>query len=47
MTLEQAVEHAIEIAGEVECTKCRSEHLQLAAWLQELQKYKKEREEHA
>lgn len=40
MTLEQAIEHAIE----AKCDKCRAEHLQLAAWLQELQKYRKERE---
>lgn len=47
MTLEQAIEHAIEVASEAECDKCRAEHLQLAAWLQELQRYIKEREEDA
>ena len=47
MTQEQANEHAIEVAIEAECDKCRAEHLQLAAWLQELQRYIKEREEDA
>lgn len=45
MTLEEAIKRAIEIAGETNCDKCRSEHLQLAAWLQELQRYRKEKEE--
>lgn len=46
MTLEQAIEHAVEVANEASCDKCKSEHLQLAAWLQELQKYREERETH-
>nr|DAK07304.1 MAG TPA: hypothetical protein [Caudoviricetes sp.] len=44
MTLEQAIEHAVEVASEAKCDKCRAEHLQLVAWLQELQKYRKEKE---
>ena len=43
MTLEEAIKHAFEVANEASCDKCRSRHLQLAAWLQELQKYRKER----
>ena len=46
MTLEQAIEHAIEVASEAKCDKCRSEHLQLVAWLQELQRYREEGETH-
>ena len=42
MTLEEAIKHVIEIAGETNCDKCRSEHLQIVAWLQELQRYRKE-----
>ncbi len=44
MNLEEAIKHSIEVANEASCDKCRLEHLQLAAWLQELQKYRKERE---
>lgn len=43
MTLEEAIKHAIEVANEASCDKCKSEHLQLVAWLQELQQYRKEK----
>lgn len=46
MTLEQAIEHAIEVASEAKCDKCKSRQLQLVAWLQELQRYREERETH-
>ena len=45
MTLEEAIKHALGVASEVTCDKCRSEHLQLVVWLQELQQYRKEKEE--
>ena len=45
MTLEEAIRHSLEIASEAKCDKCRSEHLQLASWLQELKRYRKEKEE--
>ena len=43
MSLEEAIKHALEVASEVSCDKCKSEHLQLAAWLQELQVLRKEK----
>lgn len=45
MTLEEAIKYSLEIASEASCDKCRSEHLQLVAWLQELQQYRKKEEE--
>lgn len=45
MTLDKAIQHALDIAAsDATCTECRKEHEQLAAWLQELKKYRKERE---
>ena|GEM_PF-816819 len=45
MTLEEAIDHALKVAGEADtCSRCKSEHLQIAAWLQELQRYRKKRE---
>ena len=42
MTLEEAIDHALKVAGEADtCSRCKSEHLQIAAWLQELQRYRK------
>lgn len=41
MSLEEAIKHALEVASEASCDKCKEEHLQLAAWLQELQEYRK------
>jgi hypothetical protein len=42
MTLEEAIDHALKVAGEADaCSRCKSEHLQIAAWLQELQIYRK------
>lgn len=39
MTLEEAIDHALKVAGEADtCSRCKSEHLQIAAWLQELQR---------
>ena len=42
MTIEQAIKHAREVAEERKdlCEDCRSEHLQLALWLEELKSYK-------
>lgn len=40
MTLEEAIKHTIEVANETSCAECRAEHLQLVAWLQELQEYR-------
>lgn len=42
MTLEEAIDHALKVASEPDaCGRCKSEHLQIAAWLQELQEYRK------
>lgn len=42
MTLEEAIDHALKVASEPDaCSRCKSEHLQIAAWLQELQIYRK------
>lgn len=42
MTLEEAIEHAKDIAKDVsECTDCRMEHKQLTGWLEELLTYRK------
>lgn len=39
MTLEEAIDHALKVAGEADaCSRCKSEHLQIAAWLQEYRK---------
>ena len=44
MTLEEAIKHSLEIASEASCDKCKSEHLQLFSWLQELQQYRKKKD---
>jgi hypothetical protein len=44
MTLEEAIKHSLEIASEASCDKCKSEHLQLVSWLQELQQYRKKKD---
>ena len=42
MTLEEAIDHALKVAGEADtCSRYKSEHLQIAVWLQELQRYRK------
>ena len=41
MTLEQAIEHAEDIAVSAIGCECRDEHRQLAAWLRELQERRK------
>lgn len=41
MSLDQAIEHALDVASETDCVNCKTEYLQLAAWLQELQEYRK------
>lgn len=42
MTLEEAIEHAKQVAGnETTCLECRNEHEQLAAWLLELKDLRK------
>ncbi len=38
MTLEEAIEHCLEVAQG--CSECAKEHYQLALWLQELQRYR-------
>lgn len=43
MSLEEAIKHALEVASEASCDKCKSEHLQLAVWLKELQVLRKEK----
>lgn len=39
MTLDDAIEHARSVAA-TRCDSCGVEHLQLAAWLQELKRYR-------
>jgi len=41
MTIEQAIEHAEDIAISAIGCECREEHRQLAAWLRELQERRK------
>lgn len=36
MTIDEAIKHAKEIAGNSECIECAEEHEQLASWLEEL-----------
>ena len=36
MTLDEAIAHAWEVAGEKGCTECGKNHAQLAKWLEEL-----------
>lgn len=47
MTLEEAIQHAEEVACDLEnkdkCDKCAAEHRQLAEWLKELKKLKEEK----
>lgn len=40
MTLTEAIEHCREVADKLGCCECAEEHLQLAAWLEELKKYR-------
>lgn len=42
MSLEQAIEHAEDVAISAIGCECREEHRQLAAWLRELQERRKE-----
>ena len=42
MTIEQAIEHCEEVATHCGIKECEEEHLQLADWLKELQKYKQD-----
>ena len=44
MTIEQAIEHAEDIAISAIGCECREEHRQLAAWLRELQARRKQPE---
>ena len=36
MTLDEAIDHAENVADRVQCQACADEHRQLAAWLKEL-----------
>lgn len=36
MTLEDAIAHAKKVAESSNCDECKQEHLQLVAWLEEL-----------
>lgn len=44
MSLEQAIEHAEDIATSAIGCECREEHRQLVEWLRELQEKRKERD---
>lgn len=39
LTLDEAIDHAKEVAKNSDCEKCREEHLQLVKWLDELKIY--------
>lgn len=41
MTLDEAIEHAIDVAKKKICKECANEHAQLAAWLTELKERRK------
>lgn len=43
MTLQEAIDHAKEVAETTDCEECSKEHEQLAKWLEELQCYRKKR----
>ena len=45
MTIEEAIQHCIEVAKTTSCEECAEEHLQLAEWLGRLDE-KIERERH-
>lgn len=46
MTLEEAIDHALKVASEPDaCSRCKSENLQIAAWLQELPRCRKKKEQ--
>ena len=46
MTLDEAIQHALDVAAESSCAKCSAEHLQLAVWLLQLKIYQdKEKQE--
>lgn len=44
MTLQEAIDHALEKAKELGSCECANEHLQLAGWLKELQDIKAKKE---
>ena len=37
MNLQEAIDHAKQVAAALDCSNCREDHLELAAWLEELQ----------
>jgi len=37
MTLQQAIEHAEEVARNEKCEECKNQHKQLVEWLKELE----------
>lgn len=44
MTLEEAIDHAVEVSQKKStCKECREEHSQLAKWLTELKELKKQK----
>ena len=40
MTLDEAIEHAEEVANSNCCSECSKEHKQLVEWLKELKQYR-------
>ena len=45
MTLDEAINHASEVAGSSVCHSCAAEHKQLAEWLKELKHLRTARDE--
>ena len=44
MTLEEAIQHALEVCAKSSCDKCAAKHLQLAMWLMKLKILKGKKE---
>lgn len=40
MTLDEAIEHCVTVAGNCNRYQCSNDHLQLAGWLLELKRYR-------
>lgn len=39
MTIDEAIEHAIEVSNNTSCSECAQNHKQLALWLTQLKEY--------
>lgn len=46
MTLDEAIQHALEVAKKSDCEDCAKNHRQLADWLIDLKTFRKEETNH-